>query len=229
MISVVVPSLNAEADLPRSLSALIPAAMEGVVREVVIADGGSSDASAEIADAAGAAFLRAERGRGQQLAAGAAAAKGPWLLFLHADTALEEGWEREASAFIREIERGETEEGAAVFRFGLDDSGIKPALLTLGVGLRCRILRMPYGDQGLLISKQLYDRIGGFRPLTLMEDVDLVRRLGRRRIHLLRSRAVTSARRYRAEGYFRRMLRNLTCLSLYYLRVPTSVLTRLYG
>jgi hypothetical protein len=88
---------------------------------------------------------------------------------------------------------------------------------------------MPYGDQGLLISKRLYDRIGGFRPLTLMEDVDLVRRLGRRRIHLLRSRAVTSARRYRAEGYFRRMLRNLTCLSLYYLRVPTSVLTRLYG
>jgi rSAM/selenodomain-associated transferase 2 len=229
MISVVVPSLNAEADLPHSLSALIPAAMEGVVREVVIADGGSSDASAEIADAAGAAFLKAGRGRGQQLAAGAAAAKGPWLLFLHADTVLEEGWEREASAFIRGIERGETEDGAAVFRFGLDDKGVKPALLTLGVGLRCRLLRMPYGDQGLLISKRLYDRIGGFRPLTLMEDVDLVRRLGRRRIHLLRSRAVTSARRYRAEGYFRRMLRNLTCLSLYYLRVPTSVLTRLYG
>lgn len=229
MISVVIPTLNAQADLPRTLAALVRAAIEGIVREVIIADGGSTDATARIADATGAHFLRAEQGRGQQLAAGAKAAKGPWLLFLHADTVLEDGWEREALALMRAVELGARGETAAVFRHALDDKGLWPAFLSAVVRLRCLILRLPYGDQGLLISMQLYGSIGGFRPMALMEDVDLIRRLGSRRVAFLHSRAVTSAQRYRSEGYLRRTLRNLACLSLYYLHVPPRVLTRLYG
>ena len=229
MISVVVPTLNAEADLPRTLTALVPAAIEGIVREVIIVDGGSTDATARIAEATGAHFIAAERGRGGQLAAGAQAAKGPWLLFLHADTTLEGGWEREALELMRAVERGAREDTAAVFRYALDDRGVWPAYLSAVVRLRCLIMRMPYGDQGLLMSKRLYNAIGGFKPMTLMEDVDLIRRLGRRRVAFLRSHAITSARRYRREGYLRRMSRNLACLGLYYMRVPPRVLTRLYG
>ena len=97
------------------------------------------------------------------------------------------------------------------------------------VALRCAALRLPYGDQGLLISRRLYDEVGGYRPLGLMEDVDLVRRLGRRRTVMLRSPAITSADRFRRQGYLRRSARNLLCLTLYSLRVPTHVIGRLYG
>jgi rSAM/selenodomain-associated transferase 2 len=229
MISVVIPTLNAEASLARCLTALVPAAVDGVVREVIIADGGSTDATAAIADEAGATFIQAERGRGQQLAAGACAAKSGWLLFLHADTVLQPGWEEEALRHMRAAGPAERPGSAAVFRFRLDDRGFGAAWLQTMVALRCAIFALPYGDQGLLISRRLYDEIGGFQPLPLMEDVDIVRRLGRRRIVLLRSAAVTSARRYREEGYFRRSMRNLACLGLYFMRVPARYLTRLYG
>ena len=125
-------------------------------------------------------------GRGSQLAAGAARARFPWLLFLHADTAPAPGWEREASQFMERVDTGARPAAAAAFRFALDDIGARPRVLERLVALRCAALRLPYGDQGLLIPKRLYEEIGGYRPLPLMEDVDLVRRLGRRRIVMLR-------------------------------------------
>ena len=97
------------------------------------------------------------------------------------------------------------------------------------VAWRCRALALPYGDQGLLISRALYEAAGGFRPLPLMEDVDLVRRLGRRRLAALPVRAVTSAERWRREGWRRRSARNLACLSLWFLGVPPGAIKRLYG
>src|SRR4051812_14239400 len=118
MISVVIPTLNAERLLPRCFDSLIPAAVRGVVREVIVSDAGSSDATLEIADAAGAHVVHAKKGRGAQLIDGAASAKSDWLLFLHPETALEPGWEVEAESFIGQalMERPR----AAVFRFALD-------------------------------------------------------------------------------------------------------------
>jgi glycosyltransferase involved in cell wall biosynthesis len=94
MISVVIPTLNSEAGLPATLARLVPATVDGLVREVIIVDGGSSDGTRAIAELTGARLITAARGRGTQLAAGAAKARFPWLLFLHADTGLEEGWQR---------------------------------------------------------------------------------------------------------------------------------------
>jgi rSAM/selenodomain-associated transferase 2 len=229
MISVVIPTLNAEATLAATLTGLVPAAVDGLVREVIIVDGGSADGTGTIAEASGATFISRTGARGYQLTAGAFRARFPWLLFLHADTVLEPGWAREAAAFIERIDRGERPDAAAAFRFALDDLGPRPRVLERLVGVRCALMRLPYGDQGLLVPKRLYDKLGGFRSMPLMEDVDIVRRLGRRRVIMLRSQAVTSAIRFQREGYVRRSARNLTCLSLYYLRVPAHVLRRIYG
>lgn len=229
MISVIVPTFNAERTLAPTLASLVPAVVDSVVQEAVIADGGSTDATIAIAEAAGTRLIEAERGRGSQLEAGAGAARGDWLLFLHADTVLEQGWVEEAQAFMGRVENGRRAPAAAAFRFTLDDEGLMARIVERLVRLRCFVLKLPYGDQGLLIPRALYNRLGGFRPLPLMEDVDLVRRLKRSELVMLKSRAITNARRYRQDGYLSRTLRNLSCILLYYLRVPARTLARLYG
>ena len=129
MITVVIPTLNAEATLPATLTALVPAALEGLVREVIVVDGGSKDRTREIADQAGADLLTAPPNRGAQMRAGANAARHPWLLFLNADTVLDAGWEREASHFMERVDSGRSRRSAAAFRFALDDDGIAPRAL----------------------------------------------------------------------------------------------------
>jgi rSAM/selenodomain-associated transferase 2 len=229
MISVIIPTLNAERTLAHTLAALVPAVVEGIVQEAIVVDGGSSDGTRVIAEAAGTHLIDAPTGRGSQLEAGASHARGDWLLFLHADTVLEPGWAEEAQSFMERVQTGRRSQAAAFFHFALDDDGLMPRFVEWLVGLRCHLLALPYGDQGLLISRNLYNRLGGFRPLPLMEDVDLVRRLRRGELVMLKSRAVTSGERYRREGYLARSLHNLGCVLLYYLRVPPRVLARLYG
>lgn len=222
-ISVIIPTLDAAAALPAALTALSGARL---VREIVVADGGSRDDTVAIGQAAGARVIVAERGRGPQLDAGATAASGDWLLFLHADCRLSPGWEEVATAFVAAPDAASR---AGYFAFALDDPSPAARRLERIVAWRCRMLGLPYGDQGLLIARPLYDAIGGFAALPLMEDVDLVRRLGRRRLVLLAAPAISSARRYRSGGYLRRPLRNLLCLSLYFAGVPPRRIARLYG
>ncbi len=229
MLSVVIPTLNAERSLPASLSALVPAAADGVVSEVIVADCGSTDLGPTIADEMGCEIVQAPRGRGQQLAAGArTASRGGWLMFLHADTVLEKGWHIEARSFMEKADAS-AEHHAAAFAFRLDDFGGRARWLERMVGLRCALFALPYGDQGLIISRQLYRELGGYREMELMEDVDLVRRIGRGRLTMLRSGAVTSAKRYREDGYLRRSMRNLGCLTLYFAGIPPRVISRIYG
>ena len=192
MISVIIPTLNAEAGLAATLTALVPGAVEGLIREVIVADGGSTDATRDIADACGATIVVSEPGRGLQLRTGAEHARGSWLLFLHADTVLEPGWIADVTAFQHRVATT-GQSTAAVFRFALDDQGLAPRIVEAGVRLRSAVLKLPYGDQGLLIPRALHDEIGGYAALPIMEDVDLIRRVGRRRVHVLRTAAVTSA------------------------------------
>jgi rSAM/selenodomain-associated transferase 2 len=228
MITAVIPTLNAERGLAATLSALVPATVDGLVRQVVVADGGSQDRTLEIADAAGAEIVKCRRGRGRQLAAGAERARFDWLLFLHAGTVLTDGWDRETAGFIGRVESGGRSPAGAAFRFALDDPGLRARVIETGVACRCKLFGLPCGDQGLLIPRSLYRELGGYRPLPHMEDIDLVRRLGRQRLAILRAAAVTSANRYREDGYVRPMLRNLRCLALLYLRVPADRIARLY-
>ena len=217
-LSIVIPTLDAADHLAATLDAMAGA-------EVIVADGGSTDPTRVIAEVYGATVVQAPRGRGIQLATGAERAGGRWLLFLHADTVPGAGW---AEAVERFTADPANHDRAAVFSFALDDTGVWPRLMERGVAFRCRVLGLPYGDQGLLIGRELYESVGGYRPLALMEDVDLVRRVGRRRLRVLDATAVTSAKRYRNGGYLRRPFLNLCFLGLYFLGVPPAVLARLY-
>lgn len=222
-ISVVIPTLDAAGELPATLAALAGCRL---VREIVIADGGSADGTAAIACTAGAKTIVASRGRGVQLAAGAALATGHWLLFLHADCRPLPGWERAVADFIAQPDAARR---AGYFKLALDDTSAAARRLERIVAWRCRALALPYGDQGLLIARALYDAVGGFAPIPLMEDVDLVRRLGRRRLAPIDATVQASARRYQREGYVRRPLRNLLCLSLYFAGVAPRHIACIYG
>jgi rSAM/selenodomain-associated transferase 2 len=217
-ISAIIPTLNAARALPATLGAL------GPVAEVIVVDGGSRDDTSVVAHGAGARVVRAPRGRGTQLAAGVAAAKRDWLLLLHADTRLQEGWREAAAGFM-----SADSNRAAYFRFALDSADPRARRLEQLVAWRCRTLALPYGDQGLLVHQDLLHFVGGIRPLPLMEDVDLIRRLGRQRLIGLDAAAVTSAARWERDGWYRRSARNLVCLSLYFAGVPPRTIARLYA
>ena len=221
-LSIVIPALNAAASLSPALASL---AGLGDAAELVVVDGGSSDATRAIALAAGARLVDAPRGRGGQLGAGAAAARAAWLLFLHADTRLGQA----AIAAVRShISDHRNAMRAGYFRFALDDASRAARRLERIVAWRCRALALPYGDQGLLVSRALYDAVGGYATVPLMEDVDLVQRIGRARLVELDAPAITSAERYRRTGYFRRSARNLCMLGLWFAGVPPRVLARFY-
>lgn len=212
-IDVVIPTLNAAADLERTLAALTGLS-------VIVSDGGSSDGTLDIAHRFGARVVSSPPGRGVQLAAGAKAAAAPWLFFLHADTVPQAGWAQAHGKL--------TDEEAGYFRLRFDSTRPAARRLERLAAWRCRVFGLPYGDQGLVISRALYERVGGFRDLPLMEDVDLVRRIGRARLVALDAEAVTSAQRYERDGWLLRPLRNLSCLALYFAGVPTPTIQRLY-
>lgn len=229
MLSIVIPTLNAAVGLPTTLESLAEGTGEIAETEIVIADGGSTDTTADLAIKAGARVVSVEKSRGNQLAKGADAARGDWLLFIHADTILQLGWQAVVMQFMADCSTPKGQTKAAVFKFRLDDSSIKARVLESIVAFRTTWLALPYGDQGLLISKHHYDKIGGFRPIPIMEDVDIVRRIGRRDLKVLNCSAVTSAGRYRKEGYLRRMSRNVVCLSMWFLGVAPDKIAKVYS
>ena len=226
MISVIIPTLNSEATLAASLSALIPAAVDGLVREVIIADGGSSDATAKIAESSGADTVLAGEMRSSRLIAGAERARFAWLMFVPADGVLGAGWEREAEVHIAKTDAGERKAGAAVFAFAVDDSGFAPRAVEAGTRLGQIVLGIASAEQGLLISRALYNTVGGFKPLPALEDVDMARRIGRRRLTRLRTPLLTATEHY-PNGYGTHSWQFGLSLALYGAKVPIGCIAAL--
>ena len=219
-ISVIIPTLNEASELAHCLKPLT-----GVVGEIIIADGGSSDETLSIAKNHGCTVIVAPRGRGQQLKAGATAATKPWFLFLHADTILDDRWSQAVSQFIV---ASQNQKKVAAFRYKNDLPGLSAWLLEKLVMMRSD-LGLVYGDQGLVIERSYYSQLGGYGDLVIMEDIEFCQRIGRRNIVIVSAFALTSGRRYKHSGVLLRSLRNLICLFLYFLGVPIETIKKLYG
>lgn len=220
-LSIVIPTLNAASALPATLDALLEGVWEALVRQVVISDAGSEDETSRIAEAAGAEWIVGAPGRGGQIARGVEATQTPWVLILHADTVLDEGW----TEAVREALS--MPQVAHHFALAFDARGVMPGLVAGWANWRARKLGLPYGDQGLLIHRDLLDAVGGVPALPLMEDVALARALkGRHR--QMAVRALTSAAKYQREGWLRRGARNLTLLARYFAGADPAVLARAY-
>src|SRR5439155_22157306 len=192
--------------------------------DIIVVDGGSTDATARLVTEAGATVLRSKPGRARQMNAGAARAGGLALLFLHADTLLPPNW-------LAVVSRDLGQDGVAAGSFGFRIAGDFPAksIVEWAVGFRSRRLQRPYGDQGLFLRRSLFEELGGFADLPIMEDYEMVRRLRRRgRIVTVRKAAFTSSRRWKQLGLFRTTLINRLIIIGYCFGLSPSRLLRLY-
>ena len=223
MLSVVIPTLNSGQQLGLTLECVNT--FEGP-KEIIVSDGGSDDQTFSITAKSGGKFYMTPKGRGEQLAAGANAAVGDWLLFLHADTKLSSGWTIAANQFMQ---NPGNRFRVGYFTFALDDPSEQARRLERMVKWRCHKLSLPYGDQGLLISRTMYDKIGGYKTIPLMEDVDMIQRISNHRLENLPASAITSANKFKTDGYILRPLRNLFCLSLFFMGVPSKIIDGFYN
>ncbi|CAI8362076.1 MAG: glycosyl transferase [Hyphomonadaceae bacterium] len=223
-ISIIIPTLDAATELPSCMSSLLPGLSEGLVREVLIVDGGSEDDTCRLAKASGARiFTQQTRGRGPQMNIGANAARGDWLLFLHADTALSADWAERAAAHIYEHA-----DKAAAFTLAFKSDARMARIVANRANWRARVLGLPYGDQGLLISKPLFTALGGFPDTPFMEDVAFIRRLRSNQLRILASEARTSAAKYEQTGWRKRSWHNLFLLLRFLLGAKPENLARRY-
>jgi len=203
-LSVVVPALDEAAEIEAAVGGALA---EGA--EVLVVDGGSRDPTSRLAAQAGATVLHSSPGRARQLGVGAMNARGEVVLFLHADTRLPRGW----ATAVRDALADTAVVGGA-FRFGFDRPGPLLRVVEWGTRLRVTLFRLPYGDQALFVRRSVLEAIGGVPQVPIMEDLDLVREMkGRGRIALLALPVTTSARRYRARGIARTVLRNAVASS----------------
>ena len=188
MLSAVIPTNESERTLVPTLAHLVAGAAEGMLREVIVADAGSKDATAEVADVAGCRLMTLPGALGPRLTAAAATARASWLLFLRPGIALDASWVREVARFIETSDRrADGDVPAAVFRPGADAG--RPVLVEALSLLRVALGGRPRPEQGLVIAKRFYERLGGHRDRGDTE-ADLLRRIGRRRIVMLRAAAV---------------------------------------
>lgn len=221
-LSVVIPTLDAADALPDTAARLIEGLAGGLIRELVVSDGGSADTTRAIARELGARLVVGPAGRGGQLGRGAEAATAPWLLLLHADTHMPPGWSVVVRRFMAAHPRA-----AGWGHLSFRAAGLAPRIVAGWANLRSRALGLPYGDQALLVPAALLAEVGGVPPLPLMEDVALARRL-RGRLRPLGLTVSTDAARFQRAGWARRGARNLLTLARFAAGADPAVLAERY-
>jgi glycosyltransferase involved in cell wall biosynthesis len=190
VISVIIGTQNSERALLPTLTNLVAGAAAGIVREVIVADAGSSDGTSDVADVAGCELIVSRAPLAARLKQAVGRARAAWLLFLRAGIVLDAGWTEEVMRFIEQSElAGSAGLSAAVFRRGARATAVRSAL-TEALSIIRATLAAPTAEQGLLISKRLYDQLGGHRNDVRDTEAELTRRVGRSRTAMLRSSAV---------------------------------------
>ncbi|MDK9695603.1 MAG: glycosyltransferase [Siculibacillus sp.] len=211
MLSVVIPTQNSEEGLARTLASLVPAAAEGIVREVVVSDAGSSDGTRIVADAAGCSLVDNSGGWLTRVTAGVhVARRASWFLILAPNVHLERDWYREAASFVERSERaGRADANVATFRIAYDEFGWRPRLAERMVGFSCALFGRPLREQGLIISRRHFEGLSARIADRFAGHGDLVGRLSRAAIHMLRADAVVlpPTRGGRAAPSYGRLLR----------------------
>ena len=201
-ISIIIPTINEASNLPLLLSDLSSIQKEG---EIIIVDSGSEDKTIDIANIYGAkVFISKERNRGLQLDIGAKNSKGEWLIFLHADTRLTHDWFKK----IYSLSKG-SENIIYYFKFKINQKKIIYRILEILVNFRSQYFKQPYGDQGLLIHRTTYFENNGFKKIPLMEDIDFLKRLNKKK-HLIQLNLpiFISSRKWEKTNIFLQALKN---------------------
>jgi rSAM/selenodomain-associated transferase 2 len=223
LLSIIIPTLNEAEQIATTLATVQQHSSESFPSEVIVVDGGSGDRTREQAVQKGAKVISSPPGRAAQMNAGAAIAQGEVLLFLHADTQLPPKF----PIYVMEVLR----EGAIAGAFNLAIAGKSPGLrwVERGVYWRSHYLHLPYGDQALFMETAVFQQVGGFPPLPIMEDVELIRRLQKRgRIGIAPATVQTSARRWQRLGVVQTTLVNQFILLAFYLGVSPQRLAHWY-
>jgi rSAM/selenodomain-associated transferase 2 len=222
-LSIIIPVLNEAAAIADALAALAPLRARGA--EVIVVDGGSGDGTAEAARPLADHLLSASRGRGSQMNAGAAAARGDVLLFLHADTRLPSDADYLIQAALEKLQ-------CAWGRFDVTIAGQSPLLrvVAASMNLRSRLTGIATGDQAIFVRRDAFARVGGFPDIALMEDIVLSRRLKRMsRPACLAARVVTSGRRWEQQGVARTVLTMWRLRLAFFFGAEPARLARQYG
>jgi hypothetical protein len=189
MLSVIIPTNGVEQTAVATLAALVPGAAAGIIREVLLVDGASNGVIERVADVTGCRFLRFEGSRAAAMATGAGQARSPWLMFLHAGAVLESGWIEETTQFVQTVSVSGRPR-AGIFRYAR--SPYAESSFRDNFKFVARMIAGPSADQGLLIARDHYERLGGYAPEGRRSEARLLRQLGRSSRTLLRSRIIVA-------------------------------------
>lgn len=218
-ITVVIPTYNAERTINNTLSIVTK-----IFKNVIIVDGYSQDLTIDICKKYKIKIFKSKKNRGKQLNLGAKKCLTTWILFLHADSVIQNDIVEEIKTFISIKNKYK----AAAFKLKFDQNNIYSRCLSSIVLIRSKYLKLPYGDQGLLISKLFYKKVNGYKEIPIMEDVEIIKSIGFKNIKILNSYIITSAIRYKSEGWLIRPLINLYCLILYLLGFNINKINKIY-
>ena len=219
-VTVVIPTYNSEKTIETTLNSIYK-----YFNKIIIVDADSCDLTIQMSKKYNIKIIKSLKGRGPQLILGAEHAATDWIFFLHSDTIIKKNNIIDINQFITNTLNNNK---AASFKIKFNTNNIWSNLLSILVNIRSKYLKLPYGDQGLLISKSFYKNIGGYKNIPIMEDVEIIRAIGFRNIKILNSYIITDAARFENQGWIYRPMINLFCLTLYFLGFNINNINKIY-